>query len=142
VPHDDVFDTAIEAFHRAQTTASPDFERFFLARFYGLDFEYTDDTCIVNMAVHDYMLNPQGSLHGGVISFVLDVAMGHLLQHVSGPGVTLGMNIQYLRSSSTGMTRSESRFIKRGRSISFLEAQMIDEAGSPLAAATATWKLL
>ena len=38
------------------------------------------------------MFNPQGALHGGVIATVMDISMGHLLNHVDGPGSTVEMN--------------------------------------------------
>jgi uncharacterized protein (TIGR00369 family) len=142
VTQDQAPEGAAEAFARACANPQREFGDFFLARFYGLTFAYTDESCIITMPVHEFMLNPQGSLHGGVTCFVLDVAMGHLLRHASGPGITLGINLQYLRAPSAGLTTTESRFVKRGRSINFLEARMLDDQGRPVAAATSTWRLI
>jgi uncharacterized protein (TIGR00369 family) len=62
---------------------------FFLARFLGLEISYGDEVCVVEIEVRDFMFNPQGSLHGGVIAFALDVAMGHLIKRSIGrPGIT------------------------------------------------------
>lgn len=84
------------AFETALRDYRPGFETFFLARLYGLEFSYVDAACIIRFPVHDFMFNPQGSLHGGVIAFVLDVSMGHLLRHTLGvPGTTIEMKTQY-----------------------------------------------
>ena len=69
------FDAAAarQAFETALREHEPDFEVFFLSRLYGLEFSYPGDTCMIQFPVHDFMFNPQGSLHGGVAAFVLDV---------------------------------------------------------------------
>jgi len=77
------------AFLGALETYSQKFGTFFLAKLLGLDIGFTEHSCVVEMEVHDYMFNPQGSLHGGVISTILDISMGHLLNHKAGPGATL-----------------------------------------------------
>jgi acyl-CoA thioesterase len=129
------------AFEQALQTYRQDFGTFFLARLLGLDFAYPDDSCIVTGAVKDFMFNPQGWLHGGVISFVLDVSMGHLLQRTSGAGTTLEMKVQFLRPAAVGEIRAVGRFIKRGRSINYLESRMTQN-GADIAAATSTWMRL
>jgi uncharacterized protein (TIGR00369 family) len=129
------------AFEQALQTYRQDFGTFFLARLFGLDFAYENDTCIVTGTAADFMFNPQGSLHGGVISFVLDVSMGHLLQRTSGAGTTLEMKQQFLRPVARGEFRAVGRFLKRGRSINYLESRMTQN-GADVAAATSTWMLL
>ena len=131
------------AFETALQTHRPDFGTFFLARLFGLEISYTDQTCVVEVPVRDFMFNPQGSLHGGVIAFALDVSMGHLLRRTVGrPGITLEMKTQYLRPALSGTVRCEGRFLRRGRTINYLESRMTDEDGKLLAVATSTWQLL
>ncbi len=131
------------AFETALQTHRPDFGTFFLARLFGLEISYTDQTCVVEVPVRDFMFNPQGSLHGGVIAFALDVSMGHLLRRTVGrPGITLEMKTQYLRPALSGRVRCEARLLKPGRSINYLESRMTDEDGKLLAVATSTWQLL
>jgi uncharacterized protein (TIGR00369 family) len=134
-------EAARAALEQALQTYHPDFGTFFLARLFGLDFAYRDDTCIVTGSAKDFMFNPQGSLHGGVISFVLDVSMGHLLQKTFGAGTTLEMKLQFLRPVAVGEFRAVGRFIKQGRSINYLEARMTQN-GADVAAATSTWMRL
>lgn len=130
------------AFDHAIATQAPAFGTFFLARFLGLDISYPDDRSEVRFTVRDFMFNPQGSLHGGVIGTVLDIAMGHLLHHTFGAGMTLEMKTQFIRAPKTGELVAVGRFLRKGRSINFLEARLQDEAGDLLAFATSTWRLL
>ena len=125
------------------------FEKFFLAKFMGLDFEYlpegaddNDKTQLkITFEVNEMLMNPQGSLHGGVMAAVMDISMGHLLYKTAGMGATIEMKIQYLRPVSQGTVTCEGRFIKRGRSLSFMESRLFCSAGKLAAIATATWKM-
>lgn len=130
------------ALENAIRTQAPGFGTFFLARFLDLDISYGEDSCIVKMPVLDFMYNPQGSLHGGIISTVLDISMGHLLTHAVGVGMTLEMRTQYLRPARSGVVHATASFLKKGRSINFLESRMTDDAGKDMAVATSTWQLL
>jgi uncharacterized protein (TIGR00369 family) len=132
---------ARDAFETALRTYQPGFETFFLARLFGLEISYRDELCVVEIPVRDYLFNPQGSLHGGVIAFALDVSMGHLIKHATGrPGITLEMKTQYLRPATAGRLRCEGRYLKRGRTISYLESRMTDAESRLVAVATATWQ--
>ena len=133
---------AREAFETALATHKQDFGEFFLLRLYGMDLEYTDEECRITFEVKDFMHNPQGGLHGGVIAFVLDVSMGHLLYRRSGPGATLEMKVQYLSVARTGRLTCIARFIRHGKSISALRAELVDDKGELVAYGTSTWKSL
>ena len=133
---------ARRAFDKALASYEQDFGTFFLARLFGCEFEYTDDTCRVSFELKDFMLNPQGGLHGGVTAFVLDISMGHLLWKKSGPGTTLEMKVQYASVARAGRLIATSRFIRHGRGISYLRAELVDDKGELIAFATSTWKSL
>jgi acyl-CoA thioesterase len=130
------------AFSGALETYSQKFGTFFLAKFLGLEIGFTERSCVVETEVRDYMFNPQGSLHGGVISTILDISMGHLLNHKVGPGATLEMKVQFLRAVRCGRVRCEATFIKLGRTVSYIEARLVDAEQRPLAVGTSTWQLL
>ncbi len=135
-------EAARQAFEEALRTHRPDFGTFFLAKLFGLEISYTDESCIVEFTVRDFMFNPQGSLHGGVIAFALDVSMGHLIHRTIGrAAITLEMKTQYMRPAVAGRVRCEARFLRRGRTVSFLESRMTDAEGKIVAAATATWQM-
>ena len=129
------FDAAIREHH-------PDFETFFLARLFGLAFSYGEETLDIRFPVHDFMFNPQGSLHGGVIAFAMDVASGHLLKHTFGaPGATLEMKLQFLAPVREPEARCMSRFLRKGRSICFIEAQLFNADDELAVVATSTWRV-
>jgi uncharacterized protein (TIGR00369 family) len=128
-------------FATALAEQAPEFGRFFLARFFDLRVSYGDETCRVELPVADYMFNPQGSLHGGVIAFAMDISMGHLCHQFLSSAVTLEMKTQYLRPV-TGDCWCEGRFIKKGREVVFLESRLFDEKDRLAAIATSTWRRL
>jgi uncharacterized protein (TIGR00369 family) len=129
------------AFEQALQTYHQDFGTFFLARLFGLDFAYEGETCVVTGTIKDFMFNPQGTLHGGVTAFIMDVSMGHLLRQVSGPGTTLEMKLQFFRPAGVGDIRAVGRFLKKGRTINYLESRL-SQNGADLCMATSTWMLL
>lgn len=134
-------DAARRAFDDALATYRQDFGTFFLARLLGLEISYPGDTCVITFRPAEFLFNPQGTLHGGIIATVMDISMGHLLHHASGdPGTTLEMKTQYLRPAGAGTLICTGRFLRRGRTISHLAADLRDEAGEMLAYATATWR--
>jgi len=133
---------ARRAFEGALASYDQDFGKFFLARLFGCGFEYKEDTCQVSFELKDFMLNPQGGLHGGVTAFVLDISMGHLLWKKSGPGTTLEIKVQYAKAARSGPLTATSRFIRHGRGISYLRSELVDDKGELIAFATSTWKSL
>ena len=127
------------AFEQALETYDQDFGKFFLIRLFGMEVEYPDDTCRISFELKDFMFNPQGGLHGGIIAFVLDISMGHLLREKSGPGTTVEIKIQYLKAARAGRLTATGRFLRQGRNLSYLQAELVDEKGEMIAFATSTW---
>lgn len=125
------------------------FEKFFLSKFIGLEFDYLPETAAdtdkdhlrISFEVTEMLMNPQGSLHGGIIAAVMDISMGHLLHKTAGMGITIEMKTQYLRPVLTGRATVEGRFIKKGRSLSFMESRLWGSDGKLAAMTTATWKM-
>ncbi len=134
-------ETTREAFERAMESHQQVFGQFFMARLLGLDLKYDDHSCTITFDVADFMLNPQGTLHGGIVALVTDVSMGHLLAKVAGPCATLEMKTQYLRAILPGPAKVVGSILKRGRSVSFLESRFYDSTGELAAFSTSTWKL-
>jgi acyl-CoA thioesterase len=123
--------------------STPEFERFFLARFFGLRITYGEDPerCFVELPYADFMRNPQGSLHGGVMAFAMDVSMGHLCNKFLNTSVTLDMTTRFLRPV-TAASRCEARFLRKGRSIAHTESRLFDTRGQLAAVASGTWRVL
>lgn len=134
--------TARRAFEAALERHAPGFGTFFLARLLDLDIRYGEEVCDIVFPVRDFAFNPQGSLHGGVIAIILDIAQGHLINHVmGGPGATLEMKLQYLAPVLGPTAMARGRFLRRGRGICFTTAEMFDNGSEePAAVATSTWR--
>jgi len=130
------------AFARAEAGTAEVFGDFFLARLLGLEITYPGEACEVAFEVQDFLFNPQGSLHGGILATALDIAMGHLLRRAAGVGTTLEFKVQFLAAMRAGRVVCRGEFLRRGRTISYLRAEARDGAGTPLAFATSTWTML
>ncbi len=133
---------ARENFDYAIEHEKPEFEQFFLAQLFGLSFSYGEETCRIELESKDFMFNPQGTLHGGVISFILDVSMGHLCKKFLGMSTTLEMKVQFLRPVKTGNIYCESRFLKKGNKIIALESNLYNEEDKLAAVGTSTWYMI
>jgi uncharacterized protein (TIGR00369 family) len=124
---------------RAMSEQRQEFGSFFLSRLLGFEVSYADGRCIVAFEALEPMFNPQGTLHGGILATAMDISMGHLLHHVAGAGATLEMKIQYLAPVTGGWVRCEASFLRKGRTIAFLQSQARRSDGTVIAHATATW---
>lgn len=133
---------ATAAFERALAEHSQEFGKFFLAKLYGFEITFPEKDCEVAFEALDFMFNPQGTLHGGVIATALDISMGHLLRRTAGPGTTLEFKVQFLSAIRGGQVRCRGRFLRLGKSLAFMSAEAFDAEGQAAAFATATWKLL
>lgn len=127
---------------RALASDEQRFGSFFLSRLFGFNVEYENQDCIVSFEASPALTNPQGTLHGGVLATALDISMGHLLNKTDAPGTTLEMKVQFLAPVTGGIVTCRGQFLRRGRSISFLQSSAVREDGELAAHATATWKKL
>jgi uncharacterized protein (TIGR00369 family) len=134
-------DQARAAFTRAAAGEREVFGDFFLTRLFGFDITFPAEACEVAFEVQDFMFNPQGTLHGGVLATALDISMGHLIHRHAGPGTTLEMKVQYLAPARSGRVTCHAEALRRGGTW-FLRAEARNEGGHLLAYATSTWKLL
>lgn len=141
-------EAARERFEQALESHEQVFEKFFLARFIGLEYSYlpedspdgAKEVCRIEFEAVEMLMNPQGTLHGGVIATVMDISMGHLVNRIAGPGATIEMKIQFMRPVSAGRAVCEGRFLRRGRNLSFMESRFYGPDGKLAGLATATWK--
>ena len=115
----------------------PVFGKFFLARLLDLDITYDDEhqTTRVELPFADFLCNPQGSLHGGVIATAMDISMGHLCHRYLSTAVTIEMQMRFFRPVH-GPAHCEGRLLRPGRRIVHLESRLYDEQGRLAAFAT------
>ena len=125
---------------RAAGDDRQEFGSFFLARLLGMTVSYEAEACTVAFDAAPPLFNPQGTLHGGVLATAMDISMGHLLNHVAGPGATLEIKVQYMAAVTAGVVRCRATFLRRGRSVSFLQSHATGPDGALIAYATATWR--
>lgn len=137
---DSNYGDAIARVEHAARTAEPGFGTFFLARFLDLDISYDDEqqTCTVVLPYAPYLCNPQGSVHGGVITIAMDISMGHLCHRFLSTAVTTEMQQRFLRPL-TGPGRCVGRLLKPGRTVVHLESRMYDDSDRLVATCTGSW---
>lgn len=87
-------------------------------------------------------------VHGGVISFLVDAAVGgalSTLHEFAAGGVgqaTLDLNVSFLGAARGDAIVAEGRILKRGGSIAFGEAELRDESGELVAKGRVTYMIL
>lgn len=106
-------------------------------------FEAEFGKVVVEMPAAEFHYNPLGSVHGGVISTLLDTAAGcsvHSTLAVGEMYTSLDLTVKFLRpvTVASGLLRCEGSVIQRGRRTALAEAQLFDEAGKLLAHATSS----
>src|ERR1700730_11137169 len=101
------------------------------------------------LPVRDELRNGPGApMHGGAMSTLIDAAVGGALGTVheaSAGGVgqaTLDLNITYLGAAREGMVYAEGKILRKGGTIAFGEADLLNESGDLLARGRATYMLL
>lgn len=112
-------------------------------RFVSCDFE--KGTLDMAYAAQEWELNPEGILHGGMISTALDTSMGflaHYYTHLNAPTVvTVTMNVTFLKPVLAGDTlHIKCQLDSLGRTLATVKAEVRLERDDILACiATATF---
>ena len=135
--------SAVAQAERAAADPAQEFGNFFLTRFLGLEISYDADaqTCSVVLPYAPPLCNPQGTVHGGVITTAMDISMGHLCHRFLSTAVTIEMQLRFFRPL-TGTGRIEGRLLRPGRRIVHLESRLFDEHDKLAAFATGSWHRL
>lgn len=133
----------VERARLAAADPTSEFGSFFLSRFLDLDISYDDEarTCQVVLPYAAHLCNPQGTVHGGVITTAMDISMGHLCHRFLSTAVTVEMQVRFFRPL-TGMGRVEGRVLRSGRRLVHLESRLFDERDALAAHAVGSWHRL
>jgi uncharacterized protein (TIGR00369 family) len=91
--------------------------------------------------------NPGGSLHGGVISTLLDTCMGHSVRTVRPPDhmhAAISLHVDFLRATLEpgGTLTFEGRVVQKGKRVVFTEGVATDEGGRPVARSSSSYALI
>jgi acyl-CoA thioesterase len=89
-------------------------------------------------------LNIGGTVHGGVIAALVDVAVGVALHSLDEEGMrramaTTELNVTFLQPSSVGPVSCRARIRRRGRSLAVGEAEVSDGMGKLMALGRVTY---
>jgi uncharacterized protein (TIGR00369 family) len=130
----------VRAAQLAADAAEPEFGRYFLIHFLGLSIAYADDeqSCTVALPFAPHLCNAAGVVHGGVLSTVLDISMGHACKKYLSAGTTIDMEIHFHRAVRTDAVCT-GRILHGGRRIVHLESRLFDDSGRLAASATGSW---
>ena len=109
--------------------------------------EVGDGFATFEMTPDERMMNPIGSVHGGIAATILDSCMGCAVHTTLEPGrayTTAQLNIHYLRAMQPGMgtVRATGTVIHRGRKQSTAEGKLYAADGKLIAHGTTTCLML
>jgi len=109
--------------------------------------ELTEGQVSFEMTPDARMLNPLGTIHGGITATLLDSAMACAVHSTLEPGqsyTTAQLNVHYLRSMQPGVgpVRATGTVIHRGRKQSTAEGKLIGPDGKLIAHGTTTCLIL
>jgi len=117
---------------------------------YTLDFKaetFEEGTAIFSFIPQEFHYNPIGTVHGGVISSILDSAMGcslHSLLPAATTYTTLELKVNFIKgvTIAAGKLTATGRVIHAGNRTAVLEAQLTGADGKLYAHATSTCMII
>jgi uncharacterized protein (TIGR00369 family) len=96
---------------------------------------------LLSLPIEPHLTNSLGTVHGGVIMSLLDVALctaARTLHPESTGVVTIDMSTSFIGGGKAGRLLAEARVMKDARTMSFVEGEAKNEDGSLVAKAIAT----
>jgi uncharacterized protein (TIGR00369 family) len=112
----------------------------------GMDLvEVGDGRAELAMELRPHHFNPQGIVHGGVISAIADTAIGLALRSKLRTGMThrtAQLDVHFLAKGEGNQLIGRGRALHLGRRMGYGEAEVLDGAGRVLAKASATFIVL
>ncbi len=101
---------------------------------------------VVNLRAEERHLNPNGTVHGGVVYTLVDVSMAEALKTmIEGDErpVIIEIKINYLEPGKPGTLSSTAQVRKGGKRITIVEAEVAqEEDGEVVALASGTYTLV
>jgi uncharacterized protein (TIGR00369 family) len=89
--------------------------------------------------------NPAGFIQGGILAAMLDDTMGpavFAMTHGELYTATIDMNVSFLAPAKVGPLFGEAKVLQLGKTIAFIEGQLADIAGTLIARATTSARLV
>ena len=123
---------------KAQWRSHPPFYRHL-----GLELEaLADGKSAIRLPFRKEYANTRGEVHGGAIATLVDAAMSQAVRSTVEQGAlvaTISMTLNYL-APGVGDLLCRGTVVRRGRSLSFVEAEVTDAGGHAVCRATATFR--
>ncbi|UMG91197.1 PaaI family thioesterase [Nocardioides sp. TF02-7] len=98
----------------------------------------------VEMRPPDGFRNPDGAIHGGLISAVADQAGGLAVHSMIGPdqtSTTVHLDVQFLRAARSAPLRAVGEVRRLARTVGFASVRVLDGEGDVCATAAGTWSV-
>ena len=95
----------------------------------------------VSLKAKERHLNPSGTVHGGVISTLIDASMAEALNTMteeSEQPFTIQITVNYMKPGNPGELTSSAQVRKGGKRITIVEAEVVQEEDEEEAIALAT----
>ena len=114
---------------------------------YSIDIGQPDRGARCRLVVDDRHMNRHGVLHGGIAALLLDNACGataSLTVDDTGrrPFLTISLNTDFVGAGHAGGVTATGRVVGGGRSLRFVEAQLVHDDGTLIATASGVFKLV
>jgi uncharacterized protein (TIGR00369 family) len=107
--------------------------------------EIGDGRAVASLQTGPQHANPMGTLHGGVLCDVADAAMGMAFVSTLANDesfTTMALTINFFRPVWQALLRAEAHVVNRGRNVGYVECDVTDQNGKPIARATSTCVVL
>lgn len=103
---------------------------------------FGEGVSVMSVTLEDKHMNPNGVVHGGVLTTLMDEATGHAIVTIRGleamaetPHATVDMSVSFLSGARVGDELvCEARTLRLGRSIAFAEAEILRKGSRDLIA--------
>lgn len=89
--------------------------------------------------------NPSGFIQGGILAAMLDDTMGPAAFIMTGGKLytpTITMTVNFISPGKVGLFVCEAKVVQMGKTVVFVEAKLMDDAGTLVATATSTSRLV
>jgi uncharacterized protein (TIGR00369 family) len=100
---------------------------------------------VMGLQAEEWHLNASGTVHGGVISALIDISMAEALNTMTEEGeqpFTIQITVNYMKPGQPGTLTSTAQVRKGGERITIVEAEVVqgeEESGEVIALATGAY---
>jgi uncharacterized protein (TIGR00369 family) len=104
-----------------------------------------DGRAVVTLAAGSQHANPMGTLHGGILCDIADAAMGVAFRSTLVPDesfTTIELKINFFRPVWEAALKAESKVVRRGNILGYVECEITDENARLVAKAASTCLVL